>query len=105
MYKDKTNEKRDYKVVILTNGATASASEVLTAALKESYGATIVGTTTYGKGTVQETSTLETGGMVKYTTAYWLTPDGNKINGIGIKPDIEVDGEENQLTEAINRAK
>ena len=105
MYKDKTNDKRDYKVVILTNGATASASEVLTAALKESYGATIVGTTTYGKGTVQETSTLETGGMVKYTTAYWLTPDGNKINGIGIKPDIEVDGEENQLTEAINRAK
>ena len=54
MYKDKTNEKRDYKVVILTNGATASASEVLTAALKESYGATIVGTTTYGKGTVQK---------------------------------------------------
>ena len=105
MYKDKTNDKRDYKVVILTNGATASASEVLTAALKESYGATIVGTTTYGKGTVQETSTLETGGMVKYTTAYWLTPDGNKINGIGIKPDIEVDGEENQLTDAINRAK
>lgn len=105
MYKDKTNDKRDYKVVILTNGATASASEILTAALKESYGATIVGTTTYGKGTVQETSTLETGGMVKYTTAYWLTPDGNKINGIGIKPDIEIDGEENQLTEAINRAK
>lgn len=105
MYKDKTNDKRDYKIVILTNSATASASEILTAALKESYGAIIVGTTTYGKGTVQETSTLESGGMVKYTTAYWLTPDGNKINGIGIKPDFEIDGEENQFTEAINRAK
>lgn len=105
MYKDKTNDKRDYKIVILTNSATASASEILTAALKESYGAIIVGTTTYGKGTVQETGTLESGGMVKYTTAYWLTPDGNKINGIGIKPDFEIDGEENQFTEAINRAK
>lgn len=105
MYKDKTKDKRDYKIVILTNSATASASEILTAALKESYGAIIVGTTTYGKGTVQETSTLESGGMVKYTTAYWLTPDGNKINGIGIKPDFEIDGEENQFTEAINRAK
>lgn len=105
MYKDKTSDKRDYKVVVLTNGTTASASEILTAALKESYGATIVGATTYGKGTVQETSTLESGGMVKYTTAYWLTPNGNKINGIGIKPDYEVEGDENQLTEAINRAK
>lgn len=105
MYKDKTSDKRDYKVVVLTNGTTASASEILTAALKESYGATVVGATTYGKGTVQETSTLESGGMVKYTTAYWLTPNGNKINGIGIKPDYEVEGDENQLTEAINRAK
>ena len=54
----------------------------LAAALKESYGATLVGTTSYGKGTVQETAKLETGGMVKVTTAYWLTPNGNKINAL-----------------------
>lgn len=113
-YEDNTKAKRDYKIVMLINGTSASASEVLTCALKESYGATVIGTTSYGKGTVQETSKLLTGGMVKYTTAYWLTPNGNSINNTGIKPDIEVkiDNIENysydydtQLQTAINTVK
>ena len=92
-YKDSTKESRNYKVGILMNSASASASEILAAALKESYGATLLGLTSYGKGTVQETSELETGGMIKYTTAYWLTPNGNKINNIGLKPDVEITGD------------
>ncbi len=113
-YTDDTKTKRDYKIAVLINGASASASEILTCALKESYGITTIGTTSYGKGTVQETSTLSTGGMVKYTTAYWLTPNGNKINNVGIIPDIEVKMEyiENltyetdvQLQSAINAVK
>ena len=92
-YKDSTKESRNYKVGILMNSASASASEILAAALKESYGATLLGITSYGKGTVQETSELETGGMIKYTTAYWLTPNGNKINNVGLKPDVEITGD------------
>lgn len=92
MYKDTTKEKRDYKVIVLINGGSASASEVLAAALKESYGATLLGTKSYGKGTVQDTSELESGGMIKYTTAYWLTPKGVTINEKGLNPDIEVTG-------------
>lgn len=92
MYKDTTKEKRDYKVIVLINGGSASASEVLASALKESYGATLLGTKSYGKGTVQDTSELESGGMIKYTTAYWLTPKGVTINEKGLTPDIEVTG-------------
>lgn len=92
MYKDTTKEKRDYKVIVLINGGSASASEVLAAALKESYGATLLGSKSYGKGTVQDTSELESGGMIKYTTAYWLTPKGVTINEKGLTPDIEVTG-------------
>lgn len=108
MYKDSTSESRNYKVSIIMNGSTASASEILTAALKESYNAITVGTTSYGKGTVQDTNKLSTGGMVKYTTAYWLTPNGNKINGKGITPDINIEnkeGEDLELTAAINAVK
>ena len=96
------------------NNSSASASEILAAALKESYNATLIGTKSYGKGTVQETEELKSGGMVKYTTAYWLTPNGNKINGIGLTPDIEISGsyidgmpyeEDIQLQESINTVK
>lgn len=113
-YEDKTKTSREYKVAVLMNSGSASASEILAAALKESYGATLVGTTSYGKGTVQETAKLETGGMVKVTTAYWLTPNGNKINGKGLTPDVEANGsyyenmpyeEDIQLQSAINTVK
>jgi len=113
-YTDSTKENRNYKVSILMNSSSASASEILAAALKESYNATLLGTKSYGKGTVQETEELSSGGMIKYTTAYWLTPNGNKINGVGINPDIEITGtyidglpyeEDTQLQNAINTVK
>ena len=104
--KDTTDESRDYPVVILTNALSASASEVLTGAFKETYGATIIGTKTYGKGKVQKVRTLSNGSMIKYTYQEWLTPDGNYIDGRGIIPDIEEkyiydEKEDNQLNRAI----
>lgn len=88
---DETDEKRDYKVYILVNKSSASASEILAAALKYSYGAKLVGTTTYGKGKVQKTSKLSDGTMYKYTSAKWLTPNGDCIDGIGLSPDLNVE--------------
>lgn len=93
------------KIVVLVNGNSASASEVVTLALKESADAIVVGVKTFGKGTVQETKTLKSGAMVKYTSAYWLSPNGNSINKIGITPDIKVEEIEKQLDEAIKAAK
>ncbi len=87
----KTNDKREYEIVVLTNGGSASASEILAAALQEEYNATIVGTTTYGKGTVQQAFTLSTGATIKYTIQKWLTPDGDDIDQIGITPDEVVE--------------
>lgn len=91
IYKDKTDEKRNYEIVVIINKNSASASEILAAALKESYGATLIGNTSYGKGRVQQTKTLNNGKMVKYTTAKWLTPSNNCIDGIGLTPDYEID--------------
>ena len=93
---DKTKEKRDYNIVVLVNSASASASEVLTGALKESYGATIVGTKTFGKGKVQKVMTLSNGAMYKYTYQEWLTPEGNYIDEVGITPDVEIKYEYNE---------
>ncbi len=90
---------------MLINEYSASASEVLTLALKESANATTIGVKSYGKGTVQETDTLSSGAMVKYTTAYWLSPNGNSINTIGISPDIEEKNSDKQLDTAIKMYK
>lgn len=100
-YKDKTKEKRNYPIVVLINNNTASAAEILAAALKESYGATIVGIKSYGKGKVQQVVPLDNGDSVKYTSAKWLTPNGECIDGKGINPDyVIVDGNA-QLEKAI----
>lgn len=89
--KDKTKESRKYPIVVLTNGASASASEILAATIKESYNGFIVGTNTYGKGTVQKTKTLSDGSMIKYTVQNWLTPNGSYIDEKGISPTYVVD--------------
>ena len=89
-YKDQTRESRDYPVVVLINSGSASASEILTAALVDSYGAKTVGTTSFGKGKVQQTKELKDGSTLKYTSAKWLRPNGTCIDGEGIKPDMEV---------------
>ena len=78
-------------LVLLVNENTASASEILTAALKENGRAKVIGTTTYGKGVIQTVITLADGsGMLKITTAEYFTPNGIAINKKGIKPDVEV---------------
>lgn len=106
IYKARTGVYRKFdKIVVLVNGSSASASEILALALKESARATIVGVRTYGKGTVQETGTLSSGAMVKYTKAYWLSPNGKSINKEGIVPDIEEKDANKQLEKALKAAK
>ena len=109
----KGNTAKEYEIILLVDGQSASASEVLASALKESYGAKLLGTKTFGKGTVQEMKEIEsTGKNYKITTKKWLTPNGNWINGIGITPDYEVElntkyyenpirENDNQLNEAL----
>ena len=89
--KDKTNTKREYPIAILVNGSSASASEILAASIKESYGGYVVGTKTFGKGTVQQTKKLSDGSMIKYTIENWLTPEGSWIDSIGITPTDTVE--------------
>jgi carboxyl-terminal processing protease len=78
------------KMVVLINGGSASASEILAGALKEHGVATLIGETTFGKGSVQELIELQDGSSLKITIARWLTPNGNSISDGGLVPDIEV---------------
>ena len=80
----------DIKTVVLVNGNTASASEIVAGALKDYQKATIVGETTYGKGVVQTMLNLSGGTTLKVTSAHWYTPLGNTINKTGIEPDEKV---------------
>lgn len=89
--KDDSSNQTDYKMIVLIDENTASAAEILAAALKDSYGATLVGKKSYGKGKVQQTYRLNSGSMAKYTSAKWLRPNGECIDGIGITPDYDVD--------------
>ena len=88
--KDTTDEFRDYPVAVLTNGSSASASEILAACFKENFNSDIVGNTTYGKGTVQEVINVLEGSSAKLTTKKWLTPSGEWINEKGLTPTIRV---------------
>lgn len=87
----------DLPLVVLVDDKSASSSEIVTAALKDHGRATIVGTKTYGKGTVQAIQGLSWGGAVKYTLAEYLSPNGTPINGEGIEPDIVVEQSEEYL--------
>ena len=106
--KDTTEEHRTYPIAVLINAASASASEILASAIKESYDYTnfIVGTNSYGKGTVQKTKKLSDGSMIKYTVQKWLTPNGNWLDEKGVEPTefVELnfqDTTDNQLNVAI----
>lgn len=90
-YYDETNDKKNYPIVVLLNNNSASASEILAAALKDSYGAIIVGVTSYGKGKVQQTVNMSDGSMAKYTSAKWFRPNDTCIDGKGIIPDYTVE--------------
>lgn len=91
VYKDRTNQKREYEIAVLANGNSASASEILVGAIKESYHGYVVGSKTFGKGTVQQVKNLKDGSMIKYTVENWLTPNGNWINDVGIEPTDKVE--------------
>ena len=80
-------------LVVLVNGNTASASEIVAGALQDNDRAIVVGSTTFGKGSVQEVIPLSDASALKLTTAAYLTPDGTDINGDGIEPDVEVPGD------------
>lgn len=93
--------EKEFDIVVLVNNNTASASEIVAGALKDTKAATIVGTQTYGKGVVQQMYNLINGGSVKITVAEYLTPNGVSINGIGIIPDIIVEDADEQLNKAL----
>lgn len=82
---------KDMKTIVLVNGSSASASEIVAGALQDYEKATVVGETTYGKGVVQNLFDLSGGTVLKVTTAEWYTPKDRSINETGITPDIEVE--------------
>ena len=91
VYGTKKSIDRNYPVSVIINDESASASEILASAFKESYGSHVVGINSYGKGTVQSASDLSSGDTIKYTVQKWLTPDGNFINDKGVVPTDRVE--------------
>ncbi|MFH1162312.1 MAG: S41 family peptidase [Candidatus Jorgensenbacteria bacterium] len=85
-------------VVVLVNGGSASASEILAGALRDDRGVKLVGEQTFGKGSVQEVETLADGSTLKVTIAEWLTPAGHQIDQKGLTPDFEVKGNGGEAT-------
>lgn len=93
--------KVPFPVTVLVDSGSASASEVLTGALQDYGAARIVGTVTYGKGSVQTIYPITGGGMLKVTIEEYLTPKMRKVNKVGIKPDVEVEGAIPQTVKAL----
>ena len=92
---DKTEDKRNYKVAVLVNGGSASASELLASCMKDTYKAYTVGTVTYGKSKVQKTQDLSNGATIKFTFQEWLMPSGESVGGKGMEPEYVVPYESN----------
>jgi carboxyl-terminal processing protease len=84
-------KQKEYPVVVLIDNGSASASEILAAALKEGAGYPLIGENSFGKGTVQQPILMDDGSEIKLTVSKWLTPDGNWIHKQGIKPTIDVE--------------
>ncbi|MCI8393180.1 MAG: S41 family peptidase [Clostridia bacterium] len=104
--KAKKDKEIDMPIVVLTNEATASASEILAGALKDNGKAEIVGKKTYGKGVIQELIYLANGGALKVTAAEYYTPNKSKINKVGIEPnhEVEYDYKTPEIDEQLNKA-
>lgn len=101
---DRTDESRNYDIVVLINERTASASEILALALKESYGAILIGETSYGKGSVQQLGVLNNKENIKITVAKWYSPNGNSIDEIGILPGIYVKNDSMNIDKQLKKA-
>ncbi|MCM1273639.1 MAG: S41 family peptidase [Clostridium sp.] len=99
-YDDKDDHNVSLPMVVLTNGNSASASEIFAGAMKDTNTAKLVGTTTFGKGIVQSVLPLSDGTAIKITVAKYFTPGGNDIHEVGIEPDYEV--ELTDRTNAVN---
>jgi carboxyl-terminal processing protease len=89
-------------LVVLVNGGSASASEIVAGALQDHNRATIVGTRTFGKGLVQTVVPLSKGRAIKLTTSEYFTPSGDSINEIGVAPDLYVEGVRGQPIPGLN---
>ena len=113
-YKGNDNHELELPIVVMINGNSASASEIFAAAMQDYKKATLVGTTSFGKGIVQSIIPISDGTAIKLTVSKYFTPNGICIHGTGVKPDVEVDlaeelkqkvviehEEDNQLAEAI----
>ena len=97
--------KLSMPMAVLVNGGSASASEILSGAIRDNKAGVLIGETTFGKGLVQRVYPLKDGTGYKLTTAQYFTPSGEYINKKGIKPDIEVEGEQEQLDKALEYVK
>ena len=97
-----TLEKSKYKLVVLVNENSASASEIVAGAIKDRKAGTLVGTRTFGKGIVQTLMPVDDGSIIKMTTAEYLTPNKISIHGKGIEPDIKVENTDKDLQ--LNKA-
>ncbi len=94
-----TNSKRKYKIAVLINKNSASASEILAAALKDSYNSSVVGVNSYGKGSVQKQYKLANGSSIKYTVKKWYTPKGESIDKKGVEPTEVIDQSEDYFND------
>ncbi len=94
--------KEDIEIAVIINNGSASASELLAAALKEINGSELIGVSTYGKGVAQTQFAFSDGSFLKYTYAKWLTPNGNWIQDIGVMPTIELEENEEMLYANVN---
>ena len=99
-YKSNSEKELNIPIIILVNGNTASASEIMTGCLKDYGVANVVGSQTYGKGIVQNIIGLSDGSAIKLTVAKYYTPNGNDIHKKGIEPDVIVEMEDAQWKEA-----
>jgi carboxyl-terminal processing protease len=93
------------KTIVLTNGASASASEIVAGALQDNKAATLLGEKTFGKGSVQSPQPLEDGGLLKITIARWYTPNDKNIDKEGIKPDTELKQDTEALKSKVDNVK
>ena len=92
----------DFPLVLLSGKGTASAAELMAAALKDNFRAVLVGVPSFGKGTIQSLFPLQAGGFLKLTTAEFVSPRGNFIEGDGVEPHFLAEGEEEQAQGALN---